>query len=242
MTKEYDHITAFHYSAFRPALHSQILKEHLDGHPSFSIGLDVGSGVGHSSIALMKFCKKVVGVEPSEEMLSKSIPYPGIKYVLYDGNHFDFENEYFDVITFAGSLHYAKSAQLLYEIIRVSKNGAKIVIYDFEMLLDDILGLLGIERDLREKSEYDHQVNFSGLNRNEIEVGLVAKKSVTVEIRTPDLAHLLLSSKDNYRLLPRLFGPDDLYGKVLHKLNSVLTVDIAKIEAITNITIYNVMK
>ena len=242
MTKEYNHITAFHYLAFRPALHSQILKEHLDNHSSYWFGLDVGSGIGHSSIALAEYCENVVGVEPSQEMLSKSMPHPRVKYALYDCKHLDFENGYFDIITFAGSLHYAKSAQILDEVIRVSKNGTKIVIYDFELLLDDILGMLRVEGNAMQKSEYDHQVDLSGLDGKNIKTEQRAKKSVTVEICTPDLAHLLLSSKDNYHLLLELFGREDLYKKVLQKLNSILTGEIAKIEAITYITIYNVMK
>lgn len=242
MTKEYDHITALHYSAFRPALHSQILKKHLDGHPSYSIGLDVGSGIGHSSIALAEYCKKVVGVEPSKEMLSKSILHPRVKYAHYDCKHLDFEEEYFDIVSFAGSLHYAKSAQMFDEVIRVSKNGAKIVIYDFELLLEDILGMFRAEGNARQKSEYDHQVDLSGLDRKNIETEQVAKTSVTVEICIQDLTHLILSSKDNYRLLLKLFGLEDIYIRVFHKLNSVLTGDIAKIKAITYTTIYNVMK
>ncbi len=242
MSKEYDHIAAFHYSAFRPALHSQILKEFLDGHSVHSIGLDIGSGVGHSSIALSEHCTKVIGIEPSIEMLDRSIPHPRVEYALYDGKHLDFENEHFDIITFAGSLHYAKSPQMLDEVIRVSKNGAKIVIYDFELVLDDILGILDIDGSATQKSTYNHQVNLSGSDRKNIETEQVAKKSVTMEIGTPNLAHLLLSSKVNYRFLLKLFRPGDLYKKVLKKLNSVLTAEIARIEGFAYIAIYKVMK
>ncbi len=242
MTNEYDHITAFHYSAFRPAIHSQILKKHLDGHTIYNIGLDVGSGIGHSSIALAEYCKKVVGVEPSREMLSRSMLHPRVKYTHYDCTHLDFERGYFDIVTFAGSLHYAKSAQMLDEVIRVSKNGAKIVIYDFELLLDDILGMLKTEGYAMQKSEYNHKVDLSGLDSKNIATEQVVKKSVDLEIYTSDLAHLILSSKNNYRLLLKLFGPEDIYIKVFHELNSVLTGDIAKIKAITYMTIYNVMK
>lgn len=242
MSKEYDHIAAFHYSAFRPALHSRILKEYLNGHASHGVGLDIGSGVGHSSIALAEYCNKVVGVEPSRAMLAKSIPHPRVEYALYDRKHLDFENENFDIITFAGSLHYAKSPQTLEEVIRVSKNATKIVIYDFELLLDDILGILDMEDSASQKSKYDHQVNLSESDRKNIETEHVAKKSVSVEIGTQHLVHLLLSSKHNYRLLLKLFGPLHLYKKVLKKLNSVLTTEEVRIEGIAYIAIYTVMK
>ncbi len=242
MSKEYDHIAAFHYSAFRPPLHSQILSEHLDVRPGHSVGLDIGSGVGHSSISLAEYCSKVIGVEPSREMLDKSIPHPRVEYALYDRKYLDFENEHFDIITFAGSLHYAKSPQMLDEVLRVSKNGAKIVIYDFELLLNDITGMIDIDGSAKQKSKYDHQTNLSGSDRKNIETEQVAKKSVSVEIGTPDLAHLLLSAKDNYRLFLKLFGPADLYKKVLKKLNSVLTAEVVMIEGIAYIAIYTVMK
>lgn len=90
MTKEYDHITAFHYSAFRTTLNSQILKEHLDGHSSYCTGLDIKSGAGHFSVALIKHCKELVGIEPYKDMLSKSMPHPRIKYALYYSKHLDF--------------------------------------------------------------------------------------------------------------------------------------------------------
>ncbi len=175
-------------------------------------------------------------------MLSRSMLHPRVEYAHYDRKHLDFEKEYFDIVTFAGSLHYAKSAQMLDEVIKVSKNGAKIVIYDFELLLDDILGMLGAEGNTGQKPEYDHQVDLSGLDRKNIETEQMEKTSVTVEICTPDLTHLILSSKDNYRLLLKLFGPKNIYIKVFHKLNSVLTGDMAKIKANTYTTIYNVMK
>lgn len=122
---------------------------------------------------------------------------------------------------------------MLDEVVRVGKNGAKIVFYDFELLLDDILGTLIFEGNVWHKSVYVHQADLSGLVRKNIVTEKVTNKSLTVIICTSDLVHLLLSSKDNHHLLLKMFGPENLHIKVLHRLNSVLTVDRAKIEAIT---------
>ena len=65
MLKEYDQITAFHYAAYRPLLHSKILNEYFDENGKQNIGLDIGCGTGHSSVALAKYCHKVFGIDPS---------------------------------------------------------------------------------------------------------------------------------------------------------------------------------
>lgn len=242
MSKEYDKISAFHYSAFRPELHSQILNETFGEHGKHNLGLDVGCGTGHSSIALANSCEKVIGIEPSIEMLNKSLKHPSVEYALYNLKYLDFANDYFDIITFAGSLYYAKSQQLLNEVVRVSKHTAKILVYDFELFLDDVLSMLNVDSYSKQKSEYNHQENFSGLNQQNIKIEKELKKSVSVEISTSNLSHLLLSSKDNYDILLESFGYDNLYNKVSGKLHSVLKAEKTNVKAITYLTIYRVIK
>ncbi len=242
MSIEYDQITAFHYSAFRPSLHSQILNDHLEENEKYNLGLDVGCGTGHSSIALTNFCEKVIGVDPSKEMLKKSIKHTKVEYAFSDGKNFNFENDYFDVITFAGSFYYAKSQQLLNEVIRVSQQGTKILVYDFEIILDDIISLLKIENLSEHTSNYNHEENFSGLNQKNIILENEFKKSISVEMSVSNLSHLLLSSKDNYYLLCNTFGSEKLYSKVCQKLTSILKTEKSTIGAMTFSTIYGVKK
>lgn len=242
MVEEYGQITAFHYSAFRPSLHLQILKECLEGGDEHCLGLDVGCGTGQSSIALTNYCKKVIGIEPSKEMLEKSIKHPSIEYSHYNGNYFNFQKDYFDVITFAGSLYYAKSQQLLDEVIRVGKDASKIIIYDFELSLDNILEKLNLDSTLKQKSNYDHQVNFNGLNQNSIKVEKEFKKSLSLEISMGNISHLLLSSKDNYSLLLETFGRDNIYNKISQKLYLIFKSKSILVEAKTYSTVYQTLK
>ena len=241
MGKEYDQITAFHYSAFRPSSHLQILKECLEKDDEYSFGLDVGCGTGHSSIALTKFCKSVVGIDPSIEMLEKSIKHPRIEYRHYNPNHFDFPTDYFDIITFAGSLYYAKSQQLLDEIIRVTKNASKVIIYDFEISLDAMIKKLNIECTLKPKSNYDHQVNFNGLNQNGIALEMEFTKSFPIEISIENISHLLLSSKDNYNLMEESFGNNNLHHKISQKLHSIFKSETTLVEAKVYLTAYHTL-
>lgn len=238
MLEEYDQITAFHYAAFRPALHLKILKEHLKEDDKTSQGLDVGSGTGQSSIALSHFCNKVIGIEPSKEMLAKSIEHPNVEYLHYDGGKINLPNDSFDIIAFAGSLYYAKSQHLLDEVIRVGKNNSKVIIYDFDILLDSILEKLNVDITLRPISHYDHQVDFSGLKLNNIKLENKIRKSVTLEIAIKNVGHLLLSSKDNFELLSNAFGDKNIYQRILEELNSNFKSKFVILKADTYATVY----
>lgn len=242
MSKEYDQITAFHYAAYRPSLHSKILHEYFKENSIHGIGLDIGCGTGHSSIALARYCDKVIGIDPSKEMLQKVLSHPSVEYALYNLKTLDFVNDHFSIITFAGSLYYAKSQQLLNEIVRVGNSTAKILVYDFEIFLEKLLGELEIDSDSKEKSEYDHQANFSGLDQKKIKIELGFSKSFTVNISIPNLSHLLLSSKHNYSILAEFFGDDNPYNKVVKKLESVLKADEIVVDAMTYLKVYTVVK
>ncbi|MGB5647001.1 class I SAM-dependent methyltransferase [Muriicola sp.] len=242
MLKEYDQITAFHYAAYRPLLHSKILNEYFDENGKQNIGLDIGCGTGHSSVALAKYCHKVFGIDPSAEMLQKALLHPGVEYAPYDLKNLDFANDQFGIITFAGSLYYAKSQQLLNETVRVATSAAKILIYDFEIFLEEIFAKLEIDGDSKEQINYDHQITFSGLDEKNIKIEKAISKSVSVNISLSDLTHLLLSSKDNYSILVEFFGADDLFNKVSQKLWSVLNTENSSVRAMTYLTAYRVIK
>ena len=242
MSSEYDQITAFHYSAFRPELHSSILNEVLGDGKKYQLGLDIGCGTGQSSIALANHCEMVIGIEPSKEMLNKSIGHPSVEYFWFDGKSLAFEYGYFDVITFAGSLFYAKSQELLNEVVRVGKPAATILVYDFEILLDEVFTLLHMSTNEIRKSDYNHQVNFSGLNQDHLLTEKELSKSQSVAVSHADLAHLLLSSKENYNMLLNSLGAEKLYHKVSQKLQAILKGKRHDLQARWFATIYRITK
>ncbi len=242
MTMEYDHITALHYAAYRPSLHTEILKSHLSSKPSYTLGLDIGCGTGRSSISLSNFCKKVIGVDPSKEMLDKSLNHSRITYKLADSNALNFDNDEFDIITFAGSLFYAKSQAVLNETIRVAKNKCKIIIYDFEIVLEPVCKQLGLENEPTPSSNYDHQINFSGLNEQFIKLIIEQINQVKLDIEPSDLAHLLLSSKNNYARLVHKFGITTIYDKTVKQLQAIFTNEKISLNATTYMTSYEVIK
>ena len=242
MLNEYDHITATHYSAYRPSLHSKILNEYFEEDGTYNFGLDVGCGTGHSSIALAHYCNKVIGIDPSPDMLRKSIPHSRVEYSIYNTNKLDFPNDYFDIITFAGSLYYANSQELLDEIVRVSRHSAEIIIYDFEILLEEILDKLKLTGDSKHTSEYNHEANLSGLKQKKIKVKKELVNPFSINISISNLAHLLLSSKDNYRVLTNNYGDPTIHSKVSEKLVAILNAEEIPVRAKTYLTSYMVVK
>ncbi|MFS4494059.1 class I SAM-dependent methyltransferase [Maribacter sp. 2308TA10-17] len=239
MAKEYDDITAFHYASYRPPLHSKILTRLL-GNESYGSGLDIGCGTGQSSIALADFCDRVVGIDPSGDMISKGIKNSKVVYSFFDKTQISFNDASFDIITLAGSLWYAKSQQLLDEIVRVGGKHSKVLIYDFQVLLDDIFGKLGFEKKGDSSPEYNHQENFSGLDTSEIKKLNGGCESMLVQMTAKELAHLVLSVKKQYSFLANLYGSQKLYDTIVTKIDPDLHSRSFDIEADTFFTLYQI--
>lgn len=218
MIHDYDHITAYHYAAYRPPLHAQILALCLNETKHFSRGLDVGCGTGQSSIALAKYCDQVIGIEPSEDMRRIALAHSSVVYQAYDGVNLEFPEAYFDVITFAGSLFYAKSQQLLDQVVRVSKPAAQILVYDFDIILHKILHQLDIDLP-EDQHPYNHRENFSGLESSALIELENIMESVPLQLKSTELAHLLLSLKPAYKILAAKYDAKDPYDALVAALD-----------------------
>jgi len=221
MTKDYDHITAFHYSTYRPPLHPLILKKCISPHDKFNHGLDIGCGTGQSSIALANYCDEVTGIDTSQDMIQRSIPHPRVQYLYYKGDNIGFKDDHFDIVTLAGSLYYAKSQKLLNNIIRITGYSAKIIVYDFQIMLDEILFKLGINTSDIEHLNYNHQEDFSGLFEECIQEEISGEDKIQFNITNSNLVHLLLSSKGNYLYLEEKFKAENLQVSLMNILQKI---------------------
>jgi len=239
MHAEYDDLTAFHYAAYRPSLHSDILKRCL-GTVSCNSGLDIGCGTGQSAIALADFCNSVRGIDPSEEMISKAIPHASIRYSVFDKQRIASEENTFDIITLAGSLWYAKSQELLDEIIRVGCENAVVLVYDFEVLLEDVLTKVGANTQSDIQSSYNHQEDFSGLDGNTLRLIEKSSDRVSMQIAISDLAHLILAVKPQYASLVDGYGSSGLYDKLAFSLKSGSDSAYFTVQANTFATLYRI--
>lgn len=216
MSKTYDTITAKHYAAFRPSLHAPILSKAIKEYQSFSNGLDVGCGSGQSAVALAEYCNAVVGVDPSPEMLDKVIQNPKIKYLKGFLKELALGKNSFDIISFAGSLFYAKSQSLCDEVIRIGKPGSKIIIYDFEVLLKDSLKKLDLPKCTSLITHYNHDVNFSGLNKKSLKTLKIERNKVNLSVSPSDLTHLVLSEKAVYKTLEKKWKSEVVFEKIFN--------------------------
>lgn len=237
MTREdYNEDIAYHYAAYRPPLHRRILHQALPLPHLFNRALDIGCGTGRSSLALTVFAETIVGIDPSYDMLAKAVKHEKITYQYYNKARLDFPEQHFDLITLAGVLFYAKSPQLLAEILSVAQPKASLLIYDFEVVLDEIYAQLNLSKPQSE-IVYRHDDDFSDLINDSDNIELTSKKNTTISfsLTTSELAHLVLSSPDIYIQLNPINEADSLYEFIKSKLYAM---KIEKLQAIIYYTHY----
>ena len=240
MSSEYDSITAFHYAAYRPTLHNAILNRCISRENISSLGLDIGCGIGHSSIALTKFCEKVVGVDPSKSMIKNAIEHQKVEYQNSDCQVLDFDSDSFDLVTFAGSLYYAKSQRLLDEVVRVAKNKGLVIIYDFEILVGDVLKGLGFSS--KKDDTYNHETDFSGLSAHSISLISNEKETAKINVSVTNLAHLILSVKEHYLFFNEKLVADNLHHQLSERLFELIESTDFEIDAKLYYKVYLISK
>jgi len=240
MTKEYDTITAHHYAAYRPELHYDILKRGIK--QNNALGLDFGCGTGQSAVALAHFCQKVIGLDSGKEMLANAIQHSAVEYQYHNSEELPYDDNVFDTVTFAGSLNYVKSQTLLDQVIRCTKTEGVVMVYDFEVHLDDILSLLEVDSVPNPNFNYNHRENFSGLDQTAIHSNQESEEKKSFKIKLSDLTHLLLSSKENYTKLVKRYGDESPYHSVLRQLQAKSTLGYATLQATTYFTLYTCIK
>jgi len=232
----YDKVTAFHYAAYRPMLHEPILR-HCFGKQTFKHGLDIGCGTGVSTVALKNFCERVTGVDPSEKMISQAAPHTHIDYLLLKDKNLPFAKNTFDICTYAGAWWYGKSEALLHETIRVSREGATILLYDFELDFKHIHNVLGlVPLDL---NGYDHNANFEDLDTSAFSAISNQKRQKKLLLSPTEVAHLLCSEKSIYNQLILKFGRSNTFNQLEEKIKSTLDPNGIPVIASTYYTIYS---
>jgi ubiquinone/menaquinone biosynthesis C-methylase UbiE len=218
VTEDYSLAIANHYRAYRPPLHETILALVISKKEIFESGLDVGCGTGYSSIALAKYCSHIYGVDPSAPMLEKATRHEKVTYLEASGEALPVPDNSMDIVTFAGSLFYTKSLKLVNELKRVCRDHAPIIPYDFELLCHPILSQLGIKVSASE-SGYDHQVNLSDFNY--FTEHKVYKDQIDLQLNPIELAHVLLSSAEQYDVFVKRFNIDNPFEALAHELTTL---------------------
>lgn len=229
MKEQYNSAVARHYAAYRPPLHGPTLSQLLDSKETFSIGLDIGCGTGYSAIALANYCAQVFGVDPSEAMLAGAEEHPRVTYICTKGDDLSgMPVRSVGVVTFAGSLCYTKSNELRQELDNVCIPGATVAVYDFEVLLDEVLSSLGIDMPAV-GSDYDHAANI--VDWTEYSVDMVDTGQLRLGLSSEELVHLLLADSNRLEAFSEKFATPDPYEAVVDLIERMsdtheLSVDI----------------
>jgi SAM-dependent methyltransferase len=218
MGVKYNQITANHYSAYRPPLHGAILEKVILANEEFKNGLDIGCGTGYSAVAVSKYCSHVYGVEPSDDMLEKAIASDKITYLNGSGESLPLPDKSIDIVTFAGSLFYIKSESLIEELRRVCLDQSTIIVYDFMVLLAEVLNQFNLVRK-KSTSDYDCEVNFgNSIGFTEI---TVCKEQIELNIEADNLAHILLGNTDIYNLFAKKYDALDPFSVLVKELEKI---------------------
>lgn len=219
MTERYDSTAARHYAAFRPPLHRLILDRVIRPHESFPVGLDVGCGTGYSAVALTKYCDRVFGLDPSRSMLDVAQTHPKITYLQGSGDALGQQlTQAVDLVTFAGSLFYAKTDRLRTELVRACPPGGTIIVYDFEVLLHEVMAELGTDSPAI-ASDYDYAVHLSDWAEFTAETRGVER--LWLDVTGHEMAHLLLADSNRYDAFVRRFPNSDPFESLVGYLENL---------------------
>ncbi len=114
---------------FHPLVVSKI-KEFLSLTGPVAAALDVGCGTGLSTIALKEVALRVVGVDPSEEMVARAPAAPGLTFQIAPAESLPFGAGEFDLLTASSAFHWFDRERFMTEARRVLRPGGRLVIYD----------------------------------------------------------------------------------------------------------------
>ncbi len=177
----------------------------------------VGCGAGHSAIALAKYCTQVYACDRSHSMLARAVRDHGVTYFGAAAERLPIEKNSVDIVTLAGSLFYLDHDATCEEIRTVCRRNAEVIVYDFELQLDEILERYGIHAQAL-VSEYNHQVNFSGApGFTEV---LAMNERVRVEMSASELTHVLLSDSNRLDQSVRNYGTADPFDLIERDLRA----------------------
>lgn len=197
-----------HYGAYRPPLHTLILKRSLPPNVVFTTGVDIGCGTGYSSRALAEFCTHVYGIDSSQSMLRQTLSDSAVTYMQGSAESIPTPESSADIVTYAGVLFYTDLERAATELRKICKKQAQVLVYDFSVVFDPFIAQYGLKVK-KEDNGYNHQVNFAG-------VAGFSDDSATVEriafsVLPGNLAHLLLSEPHLYKAYMQHYNTEEPY-------------------------------
>lgn len=122
------------YAADRPNFHMAVVKNikaQLRLLGRVDSALDVGCGVGLSSIPLLEVARTVFAFDPAEHMIRNAIPCEGVSYLAGRAEDLSFLTDAcFDLVTAAGSINWIEQETFLNQLRFHLRKGGYLVVYD----------------------------------------------------------------------------------------------------------------
>lgn len=120
------------YAMARPEIHPTAVEKfrrfaQID--TPLSMALDVGCGTGQSTVALTDVARRVIGIDPSVEMLKQAASHPNVEYQQSAAEHTPFRDSQFDLITAAQAFHWFDHDAFLGEAHRLLRVPGWLVVY-----------------------------------------------------------------------------------------------------------------
>ncbi len=105
-------------------------------------------------------------------------------------------------------------------------NNALVLTYDFEILIGDLVKVFSLAKTKTDDDVYDHTCNLSG----KVGILILKRESRLIELSVTEkqVAHILLSDKNHYDPLAKLFDSVDPFNQIVSKLKQVGFSDVLK--------------
>lgn len=122
------------YADSRPPLHAKMVAEAMANLPVAEWALDLGSGSGLSTRALLPWARRVIGLEPVAAMVDVARQIvPEAQFEVGHVEALPYADASCPLMAAAGSLNYCQVAQGFAEIQRVLTPGGLLLVYDFSV-------------------------------------------------------------------------------------------------------------
>ncbi|NTU98027.1 MAG: class I SAM-dependent methyltransferase [Chlorobiaceae bacterium] len=132
---------------FRPDYPEELFRRLAGISPRRCAALDCGCGTGQASSGLALYFQKVSAVDPSASQITNALPDPKVTYLSVPAEKTGFDNESFDLIIAAQSLHWFDLESFYPEARRLASDRAVFAAISYGLLsvdaeTDKVLGML----------------------------------------------------------------------------------------------------
>jgi ubiquinone/menaquinone biosynthesis C-methylase UbiE len=121
------------YSRFRPTYPPELYEVLLRHVPGRTTAWDCATGNGQVARGLAPHFQSVLATDISENQIRHAARADRIQYALSSAERTPFRDNSFDLITVAQAFHWLDQVQFCAEATRVSRNGALVAVWGYEL-------------------------------------------------------------------------------------------------------------